>query len=306
MQEQDKRYEKIEKNQRKLMAELKKDILQTVDAKIDTRMEQAMQKVQGLVDEANKAAAEAKAAVEKTAGAGGQSSAQGTPRSSASGRASPWTPRTLEVKGFCEWARRFADGVSSEFAEDFLSRLRDDLGEAGKQADWDRSVEANRFAYNYKLVIVLRGGDDDSGDRSKIYDLKDQVAQRLRREDFFINKRACFVVTQASPERRELFALAGRFTTALTATSADSGLVTKREYAAASITILVWRQASEDKNSHLGQRSGPTGGGGRWLRVAEWTARQKDWRLFDGELASIGVDSSQLLGGVTAGAAAAP
>lgn len=81
LKEQDKRYEKIEKGQRKLMAELKKDTLQTVDSKIDWRMSQAMKEVKGMVDEANKAAAEAKAAAIKAASGGAQMPGLRTPSS---------------------------------------------------------------------------------------------------------------------------------------------------------------------------------------------------------------------------------
>lgn len=301
LQEQDRRYERVEQNQKKLMQELKRDILQSVDSKIDKRMEDTLQKVRDMVEQADRAASEAKAVAEKLAGAGEGAAlnpASGTLRSPGGGRSSPWTPRTLvEVKGFCEWARRFTDGVSSEFAEEFLHRLREDLADEGKMVDWDRSVGANRFAYNFKLVIVMREENDDAEARCRIYNLKDQVAQRLRQEDFFVNRKPCFVVPQASPGRRELFALAGRFTAALAASTDEVGLQTKREYAAQAITILAWRKSSDDKNSHLGHRGGaaPTLGGGRWLRVAEWTARQKDWRLFKDELSTIGVDCSVLL-----------
>lgn len=155
--------------------------------------------------------------------------------------------------------------------------MRDHLGDEGKFADWDRSFSADRFAYNFKMIIVMKDGEGDAEARNKVYDLKDQVALRLKREEFFVDKRACFVVSQASLERRELFALAGRFTSALVASSAESGLATKREYAAQGITILVWRSAAEDKNSHLAQRNAAGGGGGgRWVRVAEWTSKAKD------------------------------
>lgn len=301
LQEQDKRYEKIEKGQRKLMAELKKDILQTVNSKIDSRMSQAMKEVRSMVDEANKAAAEAEAAATKAAAGGPLMQGSGTPSSHVGFKSGPWVPNTLEVKGFCEWARRFSDGISSEFAEEFLHKLREDLGEAGKFADWERSYGASRFAYNFKMIIVMKDGEDDVESKNRVYDLKEQVSMRLKREEFHVNRHACLVVPQASPERRELFALAGRFTSALMASSAES-FVTKREYASQGITILVWRSDADDKNSHLaqGKAAGGGGGGGRWVRVAEWTSRAKNWRLYDKELCSMGIESSHLLGNLEA------
>lgn len=261
LKEKDKRYEKIEKGERKLMVELKKDSLQTVDKNIDTRLSQAMLEVKGMADEANKAAAEAEAAATRAASTGAQASSSAIPSSRVGLTVGPWIPRTLEVKGFCEWSRRFADGVSSGFAEEFLSKLREDLGEEGKFADWDISYSANRFAYNFNMDILMKDGEGDGDARNKVYDLKKQVSLRLKREEFFVTKRACLVVPQASPERRELFALAGRFTSALGASSSESGLITKREYAEQGITILVWRTAVGDKNSHLAQ--GSVAGGGR-------------------------------------------
>lgn len=96
-------------------------------------------------------------------------------------------------------------------------------------------------------------------------------------------------MAQASPERRELFGHAGRFTAALMRAAADDSLFTKREYSALGITVLAWRSAGADKNHHL-----ETTTGGRWIRVAEW-GKQSRWKLYDSELQAIGVDRGRLL-----------
>lgn len=149
------------------------------------------------------------------------------------------------------------------------------------------------------MIIVLKESEDDSEARNLVYALKDMVTQQLKKPSFLAQKRQCFVVTQASPERRELFAVAGRLTTALMATTQDSSLATKREYSSQGITMLAWKTMEGDKNVHLVQSASPSSAG-RWIRIAEWGTRTRKWRLFEAELTNFGVDPDLLLRGIEA------
>lgn len=125
--------------------------------------------------------------------------------------------------------------------------------------------------------------------RRRAFEPKDIIGGHLKREEMHISGRACFVAAQASPEKRELFGYAGRFTSALQRVAPDESLTTKREYSGRGITVLAWRGASADKNHHL-----EASVGGRWIRIAEWV-KQSGWKLFESDLKSIGVDRDRLL-----------
>lgn len=107
LKEQEKRYLKMEASLKHMMQELRKDVLKSVDAKIDERLDTAMKEVKGMLEEARKSAAQAQAAACKAAAvSGGSAGGAASPRASAAATWAPWTPRTLEVKGFCDWPQR--------------------------------------------------------------------------------------------------------------------------------------------------------------------------------------------------------
>lgn len=143
------------------MQELRRDVLKSVDEKIDQRLGSAVNEVKSMLEEARKSAAQAQAAVSKATAPGGPSvGGPALPKGSAAGTWSPWTPRTLEVKGLCDWAQRFSQGMSSEFAEEYLEKIKEVLGSNGDAIDWRKSVSANRYAYDFKVVIVMKELED--------------------------------------------------------------------------------------------------------------------------------------------------
>lgn len=293
LNEPDKRYLKMEANQKKLMQELRHDVMKTVGENIDQRLSTAVNEVKNMWEEANKLAAMAQEAVNRAttseAGRGSTAGSSALPRGPSSGSWTPWTPRTLEIKGYCEWAQRFSQGISSEYSEGYLEKLREELGAGGEPIVWKKSVSANRYAYNYKIVTVMMDFDDLAEARRKVYETKELIALKLREEMFHISQRSCYVVAQAPLGRRELFGHAGRFTAARMKVSPIANLATKREYSGRGITVLAWRQQGSDKNHHL------DAAGGRWVGVSEWTTKQKEWGIYEPELQSFEFDHSRLL-----------
>lgn len=152
------------------MQELRRDVLKSVDEKIDQRLGSAVNEVKSMLEEARKSAAQAQAAVSKATAPGGPSvGGPALPKGSAAGTWSPWTPRTLEVKGLCDWAQRFSQGMSSEFAEEYLEKIKEVLGSNGDAIDWRKSVSANRYAYDFKVVIVMKELEDQGEARRRAY-----------------------------------------------------------------------------------------------------------------------------------------
>lgn len=86
---------------------------------------------------------------------------------------STWTPRTVELKGFCWYGDRYSHGVSVQWATDFLYKMRDTMAEeTSEKKHWQRSGAANRYAFNFKLVFVMRGSGGSSADRETAYIVK--------------------------------------------------------------------------------------------------------------------------------------
>lgn len=66
-----------------------------------------------------------------------------------------WIPKTMEIKGICEYGSRFTSGVPSEYADEYLSRLEGKSQNYDSAIDWSRSRASNRFSFNFKLALVL-------------------------------------------------------------------------------------------------------------------------------------------------------
>lgn len=145
----------------------------------------------------------------------------------------------MEIKGYCTYGERYSRGVSSEFAAEFMDKMRRELeGDVADHINWSRAAAANRYAYNFKLVMVINEQEDNQNSKDMAYRLKKAVAKLLQKQDYAINKAICYVVVQASPERRLLFQHAGRFCGIFSELSGDSAIQTKREYGFDSLTIL--------------------------------------------------------------------
>lgn len=273
---------------------LKQDLQKDIDDKMSERLTATEKRLQTMVNNANNMAEVAKSAVEKAAMV----------------MEEPEIPRlpgvlggaTLSMDGFLvDWSsrataptygERYNRGISSEYASEYMEKLRKDLtSDEADNINWERTLAANRGAYNFKMVIVVAEQDNDQAAREIVYKMKEAVARLLTKPDYHIHKTQCYVAVQASPERRALFQLAGRFSGILVELSGDDKLQTKREYGHDNLTILGWSVSDGPggKNSHLQQRAqGTSPGGGRLRRVAEW-GRRTQWRICGADCVSFGV-----------------
>lgn len=78
---------------------------------------------------------------------------------------------------------RFSQGVSSEFAEEYLENIKLLLVSDGDAIGWKKSVSANRYAYNFKVVIVMQELEDQAEARRRVYEVKDLVGGHLKSEE---------------------------------------------------------------------------------------------------------------------------
>lgn len=300
----DRRIARLEQSQnRNLEAKisaLRNELQTSIDEKICARAEATEQKLESFIEETRRAAEEARRIAEGATGATGADWGRRPmggvgvgPSSSASGAA--WVPKTVELKGFCNYNERYTNGVSSEWVAEYMGHICEALPEHQRcLVDWQRTEAANRYAYNFKLVIVLKQSSRDDDDRRAAYDLKNSLAEILTQKEFNIKGKDIYAAVQASPARRTLFAAAGKFTTAFVTLSGDPALSTKREYGASSLTVLAFHGCDEDKNAHLGKGGGKgaSSEAGCWVRVGEFSADA--WRLFEGECGRFGVDTAVL------------
>lgn len=111
----------------------------------------------------------------------------------------------------------------------------------------------------------------------------------MKDESFRLQGKSCYVAAQASPARRDLFADAGKFTSAFVARSGDVELQTRWEYEGGGLTVLALGHTvkDKDKNSHV---QGQT----RWIRVGDWVQTSREWRLYEPECVAFGVDPTSL------------
>lgn len=220
-------------------------------------------------DETRKLIDQAKDLVDK-AGRGGTSSMAGSAASLNEG----WTPRTLEIKGFSSFTERFRRGVSCEFAAEFTDKLQEKLpDEYAAFIDWDRSSNANRCTFCFKITLVMK----DDVEREQVFQTKSEIGELLKQPELHIRGVMCFCAAQASPMRRELYASAGKYTTVFEGMT-GSIVETRREYGSPGVVMLARRlddDKKKDKNSHLAAT---------WTRISEWSSRSKSWRHHEKEL----------------------
>lgn len=195
-----------------------------------------------------------------------------------------WTPRTLEVKGFSSFTERFRRGVPCEYAAEFADKLQAKLpAEHADHIDWDKSSTANRFTFCFKITLVMK----DEVEREQVFQTKGEITELLKLPEFHIRGVMCFCAAQASPMRRELYASAGKYTTAFEGLS-GSTVETRREYGAPGIVMLARRtddNKNKDKHSHLAAA---------WTRISEWNSRTKSWKHCENELELFGVAAGEL------------
>lgn len=280
------------------IASLRKELQTSIGEKVCARAEATEKKLESFIEETRRATQEAKRIAEGAFGAtgadlgrrpaggvGGVSSASGT----------MWVPKTVELKGFCSFTERYSNGVSCEWAADYLGYIREALPDHLRgRVDWQRTEAANKYAYNFKLVVVLKQSGHDDEDRRSAYDLKNGLADILAQKEYYIKGKEVYAAVQASPARRSLFAAAGKFCNAFVTLAGDLALSTKREYGAASLTVLAFLRDGDDKNEHLnkGGGKGSSSEPGRWIRVGEFSSDA--WRLFEGECGRFGVEAAVL------------
>lgn len=114
----DKRLKNIENASAKLLDiklnGLRKELQESIDTRVDARLTASEAGFEAMIATANKAAADAKDLVGKVQKqvnkdeAGAQYRGGTAPTSSSSTLS--WTPRPLEIKGFCAYDRRYAEG----------------------------------------------------------------------------------------------------------------------------------------------------------------------------------------------------
>lgn len=180
--------------------------------------------------------------------------------------------------------------MSLEFAVSYVDKIRQHLGDDFEGIMWDKVEVANRYTYNFKLVLAMKETADCEHDRREAYRAKDLISKFLGEEEYYINGKRCFIAVQASPARRELFAKAGQCTPAVVELCGDAGMAAKREYSSQGVTVLAWKlplakKNSSDKSRHLDE--------GRWIRVAEW-GKNSGWKVYPAEYTIFGVDADSL------------
>lgn len=261
----DRKFKKLEASQARNLdgkfKMLKQESQKDINDNISERLTATENRLQTMVNNANTMAEEAKSAVEKATmstgdghGGAGDTTTSGGARESYN--VDGWVPRTLELKGYCTYGERYNKGISSEYASKYMEKLRKDLtSDEADNINSERTLAANRYAYDFKMVIVVVDQDNDQAAKDMAYKLKEALARLLTKPDCHIHKTQCYLASQASPGRRALFQLVGRFSGIFAELSGDDKLQAKREYGHDNWTILGWsvNDASGDKNSRRWQ-----------------------------------------------------
>lgn len=203
--------------------------------------------------------------------------------------------------GICAYADRYSEGVSSEFAVTFIDKLQGRLSDIGDLIDWQRSRAANRYTFNIKIVLVLQEDCEQQGQNSrqrqdKVRELKERLMEVLQEKEFNANKKQLFAAVQAPPWRRELYALAAKFTATLMDMAGSQVAESRREYNMAGLTILYKRQlmnGKRDKNAGaMGVSCSASSTG--WRRLASWSSRLQEWDMVVDELRHLGLAEDAL------------
>lgn len=105
----------------------------------------------------------------------------------------------MDIKGFCAYDRRCAEGVSPEFAVSYVDQIRQQFDADYEGIVWERVEAAGRYTYNFKIVLVLKETSDSENDRREAYRAQDIISKFLGDSNVSINGKKCFVAVQASP-----------------------------------------------------------------------------------------------------------
>lgn len=290
LNESDKRWEKKaadlldqhDKRMTQRLAAVEQEFTRIMDQRIETPPKEIDRRMEELLGQAKTAAAEAAEALAQVRGSGDNNTGGGV-GGGGGGRAGPvaryfstattsgplqsdyhgyqvWVPKTMEIKGICEYGQRFSSGVSSEFADTFLEQVHKQLLESAVGIDRFRTRTSNRFSFSFKLVLVLNDRPEDMSQKDELRNLRDHAGAVLKDSDIKINGAACFAALQAAPWRRELYAVAGKMIGAFMALAGQLVAETRREYTKSGAT-LIYRLATskaDDKNAAVLKGSSPT------------------------------------------------
>lgn len=282
-----------------------REVEQVLEEKLEARVAKSEQAMAAVLQEAREAAQAATTAM-ATLSSAASSAASSQGGSAAAGRmgqpvADFWAPKTVEVKGICAYKDRYTEGVSSEFAVAFIDKLQARLSSIGDMIDWQRSKSANRYTFNIKIVLVLQDDGEQPGQSSrqrldKIRELKDELMGVLQDKAFYANRKQLFAAVQAPPWRRELYALAAKFTSVLMDSAGGHVAESRREYNVAGLTILYRRKPAADKKdknaSVMGAAASTTSTG--WRRLASWSTRLQEWDMSADELRHLGITEEEV------------
>lgn len=205
------------------------------------------------------------------------------------------SPR-LEIKGICDYGSRFTSGVSTDYAEEFLSKLEEKPQGHDSQIDWSRSRASNRFSFNFKLVMVLSAPPENMPDRDwldSLRDLKVKVGDVMREDDMKINGTTCFPALQAPSWRRELYAVAGKMTGALMALAGTKVVDTWREYTKGGATVMYTMTAETLRRRAARTRLMKGTAQSTWRRLGRWSSRTNQWSFDAGELTRLGLTQGE-------------
>lgn len=314
LDESDRRWEKkatalLDKHDHRMtqrLAAAEKEFSRNMDERIEARAKESDRKMEAMLEEAKAAASAASEALAQIRGENKSAPATSTTggryysESAAGGQRTydsyqVWVPKTMEIKGICDYGARFTSGVSSDYADGYLSKLEEKLQGADTPIDWSRSRASTRFSFNFNIVLVLNDPPPNSPDKDwldSLRDLKSRVGQALQDDDMKINGATCFAALQAAPWRREFYAAAGKMTGALMALAGSKVSDTKREYTKGGATLVYSLAAKAgDKNSALLKGSGaqPT-----WRRLGSWNSRTSQWSFDASELTRLGLTQGEL------------
>lgn len=140
-----------------------KEFTRIMDERIETRAKETNRRMEEMLGQAKADAASAAEALAQDRGSSDNAGAGGPGQAGRYFSATPehrqpttdydsfqvWVPKTMEIKGTCDYGSRFSAGVSSSFAETYLEKLQQKLPE-----DWrDRLVEISHIK---PLLLLLQ------------------------------------------------------------------------------------------------------------------------------------------------------
>lgn len=212
--------DKYDKKATQRLREAQQEVTKDMESKLEACVSTSENAMASMLKEAKEAARAATEAVEALS-ASSSSHAHGPQRGDAGARhggadrtGERWGSKTIEIKGICVYADRYTEGVSAEYAVALETRL----GSLADLLDWPHSRTANRYTFNFKMVLVLcdrpdaNEGISDRERQESTRELKGRITEVFKDKEFFAIRLQLFAVILAPPLRRELYAIAAKFT----------------------------------------------------------------------------------------------